>query len=107
MTSRFVYKWQFVNDEKGNQKRTIRMRLVLRGFMDIEAFPLDTFSGTAKRTNQRLLASEVAGQTDWVIASLDVDKAFLKCLTYKELAEATGEKNERYVSRYHPALLIF
>ena len=95
MTSRFVCKWKFTKDGKGNQIRIIRMRLVLRGFMDIEAFSLDTFSGTAKRTNQRLLASEVACMKDWIIASLDIDKAFLKGLTYKELAEATGEKERK------------
>ncbi len=60
--------------------------------MDLEAFSLDTFSGTAKRTSQRILASEAACHQDWIIASLGIDKAFLKGFTYKELAEATGEK---------------
>ncbi len=68
------------------------MRLVLRGFMDLEAFSLDTFAGTAKRTSQRILASEAACNDDYILASLDIDKAFLKGFTYKELAEATGEK---------------
>ena len=67
------------------------MRLCLRGFMDLEAFSIDTFSGTAKRTSQRLLASEAACNPDWILASLDIDKAFLKGFTHKELAEATGE----------------
>ena len=58
--------------------------------MDIEAFSLDTFSGTAKRSSQRILASEAACHPDWITASLDVDKAFLKGFTYRELAEATG-----------------
>ena len=64
--------------------------------MDTEAFSLDTFSGTAKRTSQRLLASESAVNPHFIIASLDVDKAFLKGFTYAELAEATGE-HERIV----------
>ena len=35
MTSRYVAKWKFVKNPKtGNMDRTIRMRLVLRGFMD-------------------------------------------------------------------------
>ena len=68
------------------------MRLVLRGFMDHEAFSLDTYSGTAKRQSQRLLASEAACHPDFILASLDIDKAFLKGFTYKELADATGEK---------------
>ena len=59
--------------------------------MDTEAFSIDTFSGTAKRQSQRLLASEAACNPDYMIASLDVDKAFLKGFTYKELAEITGE----------------
>ena len=72
------------------------MRLVLRGFMDWEAFSIDTFSGTAKRQSQRILASEAACHSDWILASMDVDKAFLKGITYDELAEATGEQ-ERVV----------
>ena len=67
------------------------MRLVLRGFMDQEAFSLETFAGTAKRTSQRILASEAASHRDWILASLDIDKAFLNGFTHKELAEATGE----------------
>ena len=95
MTSRYVckWKWVFVN---GHWIRIIRMRLVLRGFMDTEAFSLETYSGTAKRTSQKILASEAACHPNFIIASLDIDKAFLKGFTYKELAEATGEK-ERVV----------
>ena len=68
--------------------------------MDIEAFDLGTFSGTAKRQSQRTLASESAWrpewEPEWELASLGIDKAFLQGLTYKELAEATGE-TERLV----------
>ena len=97
MTSRYVAKWKWIKDNSGNWKRIIRMRLVLRGFMDIDAFSLDTFSGTAKRTSQRILASEAACHQDWTIASLDIDKAFLKGFTYKELAEATGEQERKVI----------
>ena len=96
MTSRFVYKWKFVKNEKGEMERTIRLRLVLRGFMDLEAFDVETFSGTARRSSQRLLASAAACKKEWIIASMDINMAFLKGLTYSELAEATGEK-ERMV----------
>ena len=97
MTSRYVAKWKWVKDKvTGKMSRVIRMRLCLRGFMDTEAFSIDTFSGTAKRTSQRILASEAACHPDWIIASLDIDKAFLQGFTYKELAEATGEQ-ERIV----------
>ena len=44
MTSRYVVKWKWIKDPKTESwKRIIRMRLVLRGFMDTEAFSLDTY----------------------------------------------------------------
>eukprot|EP00959_Pyramimonas_sp_CCMP1952_P457870 9475675-Pyramimonas_sp.AAC.1 len=51
--------------------------------MDTEAFDVETFS---------LLASEAACHPEWILASMDIDKAFLKGLTYEELAYATGEE---------------
>eukprot|EP00959_Pyramimonas_sp_CCMP1952_P006757 141316-Pyramimonas_sp.AAC.1 len=77
-------------------KRPIPLRLVLRGFMDLEAFDVETFSGTARRSSQRLLATTAACKKQLIIASLDINMAFLKGLAYQELAEATGEK-ERVV----------
>ena len=82
MTSRYVAKWKWVKLPNGQWQRIILMRLVLRGFMDLDAFSLDTFSGTARRTSQRLLASEAACNPEWILASLDVDKAFLKGFTF-------------------------
>eukprot|EP00959_Pyramimonas_sp_CCMP1952_P366312 7671916-Pyramimonas_sp.AAC.1 len=64
--------------------------------MDLETFDVETFPGTVRRSSQRLLASAAACKKQWVIASLDINMAFLKGLTYQELAEATGEK-ERVV----------
>eukprot|EP00959_Pyramimonas_sp_CCMP1952_P143162 2997360-Pyramimonas_sp.AAC.1 len=75
-------------------ERAIRLRLVLRGFMDLEAFDVETCSGTARRPIQRLLASAAACKKQWIIASLGINMAFLEGLTYQELAGATGE-NER------------
>eukprot|EP00959_Pyramimonas_sp_CCMP1952_P379784 7955579-Pyramimonas_sp.AAC.1 len=49
MTLRYGHKWKFVKNEKGRMERTIRLRLVLRGFMDLEAFDVETCSGTARR----------------------------------------------------------
>ena len=89
MTSRYVSKWKWIHDN-GQWKKVIRMRFCPRGFKDLEAMSIDTFAGTAKRQSQGILASEAACQPDWIIASLDIDKAFLKGFTYKELAEATG-----------------
>eukprot|EP00959_Pyramimonas_sp_CCMP1952_P040228 840920-Pyramimonas_sp.AAC.1 len=60
--------------------------------MDLEAFDVGTFSGKARRSSQRLLARTAACEKHWVIASLDINMAFLEGLTYQELAEATGEK---------------
>ena len=102
MTSRYVAKWKWVKQADSSWSRVIRMRLCLRGFMDTEAFSLDTFSGTAKRTSQRIIASEAACHDDWIIASLDVNNAFLKGFTYKELAEATGEKERTVCFRLPP-----
>eukprot|EP00959_Pyramimonas_sp_CCMP1952_P381966 8004258-Pyramimonas_sp.AAC.1 len=52
MTSRYVYTLKFVKNERGGMERTIRLRLVIRGFMDLEAFGVETFSGTARRPSQ-------------------------------------------------------
>ena len=60
--------------------------------MNLQAFDVEAYSGTARRANQRLLASTAACKKHWIIASLDISVAFLKGLTYRELAEATGEK---------------
>ena len=107
MTSRYVAKWKWLKDDNAQWQRRIRMRMVLRGFMDLEAFSLDTFSGTAKRTSQRILASEAACHKDWILASLDIDKAFLKGFTYKELAEATGERERVVCFKLPPGSATF
>eukprot|EP00959_Pyramimonas_sp_CCMP1952_P023494 493668-Pyramimonas_sp.AAC.1 len=60
--------------------------------MGLEAFDVETFPGTARRSSRRLLAGTAACKKQWVIASLDISMAFLKGLAYQELAEATGEK---------------
>eukprot|EP00959_Pyramimonas_sp_CCMP1952_P148702 3110605-Pyramimonas_sp.AAC.1 len=43
---------RFEND-KGEMERIIRLFLVLRGFMDLEAFDVEAFPGTARRPSQR------------------------------------------------------
>lgn len=70
--------------------------------MDIEAVSLDTFSGTAKRQSQKVIANEVAIHDKSNIAALDVDKAFLTGFTYTELAEATGEKERSVCFKLPP-----
>eukprot|EP00959_Pyramimonas_sp_CCMP1952_P355987 7455274-Pyramimonas_sp.AAC.1 len=45
MASSYVYKWKLVQNEKGAMERTVRLRQVLRGPMDFEAFDVETFFG--------------------------------------------------------------
>eukprot|EP00959_Pyramimonas_sp_CCMP1952_P073617 1538689-Pyramimonas_sp.AAC.2 len=90
MTSVYVCKWKFVKNEVGDIERTIRSRRVLRGFMGLEAFDVEMSSGRARRSIQRLLASAAARRKQFIIASLDIDVAFLRGLTRQELAEGTG-----------------
>eukprot|EP00959_Pyramimonas_sp_CCMP1952_P234961 4909494-Pyramimonas_sp.AAC.1 len=52
MTSRYVYRWKFLKNEKSEIERTIRLRSVLRGFMGLGAVGVETFSGTARRSSQ-------------------------------------------------------
>ena len=72
------------------KKWIIRARLCLRGFKDIDAKDLDSYAGTAHRYAQRMLVSE-AVLRKWDLGTTDISKAFLQGVTYKELAEATGE----------------
>ena len=105
MTSRYVAKWKFVKAssvDKGyaidatttkredGKVRVIRMRMTLRGFKDWDALMLETYSGTAKRLSQKLVASEAATR-GWAMAAIDIRKAFLKGVSYDELAKETGE----------------
>ena len=90
MDSRFVAKWKIVI-EKGIRKKLLRMRMTLRGFKDLEADRLVKYAATASRQSQRLISSEAACHDNWIIISIDVNKAFLKGLTYDELAKLTGE----------------
>ena len=59
-------------------------------FKDVDARHLDNYVGTSQRYSQRILVS-VAAQNQWDICTTDISKAFLQGVTYKELAEATGE----------------
>eukprot|EP00959_Pyramimonas_sp_CCMP1952_P424705 8895625-Pyramimonas_sp.AAC.1 len=47
-TSRYVRKWKFAQKKKGERERTIRLRWVLRGFMDLEAFGVEAFFGNSE-----------------------------------------------------------
>ncbi|CAE7210155.1 unnamed protein product [Symbiodinium sp. CCMP2456] len=91
MDSRFVAKWKKTEDENNQPKRIVRMRLALRGFKDIQADELEAFAATASRQSQRILCSELACRPHWKFVSLDVNKAFLQGMTYKEIHDLTGE----------------
>ena len=94
VTSRVVYDWEFAKNDKGETERAIRLRLVQRGYMDAEAFDVETSSETSRRVNRKLLASAAACNRKLVTDSFGIDKAFLEGLTGKELAAAADE-NER------------
>ena len=94
---KWVGKWKWVKvapkPNAGSQvekTRIIRMRMTLRGFKDQEADGLITFAGTSTRNSQRLVVSEAAIR-GWPVTTLDVKKAFLKGISYDELARITGE----------------
>ena len=89
---RWVGKWKWVKQKADpTQKvRIVRMRLTLRGFKDADADQLATYAGTSARLSQRLIVSEAVCR-GWTLTALDVKKAFLKGISYRELAEATQE----------------
>ena len=90
--SRWVHKWKYVKSQHDASKkvRIIRARLCLRGFKDREAEFLVNYAGTAGRLSQRLVVSEAVVR-GWKLTTIDVKKAFLKGVTYEELAKQTGE----------------
>jgi hypothetical protein len=91
MTSRFVAKWKFVTDANGQRRRIIRMRMTIRGFQDWFAHLDENYSATASRQSQRIVCSECACHPEWLMVTIDIEKAFLQGMTYKEIQEATGE----------------
>ena len=66
------------------------MRMTQRGFKDVDAADLLTFAGTSSRVSQRIVVSEAAVQ-GWHLTAIDVEKASLKGITYKQLAELSGD----------------
>lgn len=62
------------------------MRMPQRGFKDVDADSLQVSSGASSRLSQRIVVSECVVRK-WRMTTLDVKKAFLKGVTYEELAE--------------------
>ena len=83
--SRWVLKFKIVDG-----KREVKARLVVRGFKDAEADSLTTFAGTATRWGQRMICS-IAAQYQWRLWSADISMAFLRGLTFEEIAKTSGE----------------
>ena len=63
-----------------------------------------SYAGTSERYSHIILVSE-AVLRGWDLATTDISKAFLQGITYKELAELTGEPH-REVNVYLPAYCI-
>jgi hypothetical protein len=68
----------------------VKAKLTVHGFKDVEADELTTFAGTATRWGQRFIVATSA-QMLWCIATADVGSAFLRGLTFQQLAELTGQ----------------
>ena len=98
MTSRFVAKFKWVSDADGNRRRIIRMRLTIRGFQDWFAHLDENFSPTASRLSQRMICSEAACHPEGILVTIDVEKAFLQGLTYKQ----RNPGGDRRARKRHP-----
>ena len=84
LTSKWVLKW------KGEGKdRKIKARLTVQGFKDSQQ-DINNYSATTSRWGQRLVLL-IAAQMKWTLWAADVSEAFLRGLTFKELAESPGE----------------
>jgi len=92
----WVLKWKRVKttDKHGKTTETkiIKARLTARGFKDLQAYENDisTYSGTSSKTAQRIVNGHAA-QNGYTIWSMDISAAFLKGMTFKEIARLTGE----------------
>jgi len=82
---RWVIRWKLVGD-----KKQVRARLTVRGFKDLQASRLETYSGTASRFGQRWINIQAA-QHKMDLWSADVSQAFLQGLSFEEVARETGE----------------
>ena len=51
----------------------------------------ERYSGTAQRTSQKIICSELACHKEFIIFTLDIEKAFLQGLTTEEVAAVTGK----------------
>eukprot|EP00959_Pyramimonas_sp_CCMP1952_P090509 1894781-Pyramimonas_sp.AAC.1 len=87
MDSRWVIRWK----KQPDGKLAVKARLCIKGFKDLQQDRLDTFSATASRQSQRIVNFIAASRPKWVLWSCDVGSAFLKGLTFQDVADLTGE----------------
>eukprot|EP00972_Heterocapsa_arctica_P056315 8308102-Heterocapsa_arctica.AAC.1 len=85
--ARWVICWKGVN---ADGTKGIKARLTVRGFQDLQGFSLETYAGTASRWGQRMIVS-IAAVHGRQLFSADVGSAFLKGLTFDEVATMTGQ----------------
>jgi hypothetical protein len=83
LTSKWVLKWKHVEG-----KRIIKARLTVQGFKDRQQ--VDNYAGTTSRWAQRLILI-MAAQMKWSLHSADVSEAFLRGLSFEEVAKEPGE----------------
>ena len=79
LRSKWVLKWKEIEGS-----RQIKGRMVAQGFLDKQSTL--TFSGTTSRWGQRIVMA-VATQMGWDLLSADVSEAFLRGITFEELAK--------------------
>ena len=92
---KWVIKWKKVKQTVSGKEiwtKVIKARLTARGFKDVQAFSEDhqTYSGTASKWGQREI-NITAANTGHKLFSMDISAAFLKGMTFKEIAACTGE----------------
>ena len=90
--ARWVLRWK--PDSTNPRGKTVKARLVVRGFKDTQGDTLDTFASIVTPWAQQIILS-VAVQNDWHIRCLDVAQAFLQGIDFKTLAAQTGEPLRR------------
>eukprot|EP00971_Amphidinium_carterae_P278468 5527693-Amphidinium_carterae.1 len=90
MAKLWVLRWK--EDKESPDGRKLKARITLRGFKEWNA-EFATFAGTATRLAQRMVAMIAAlSKGQMTLEAWDVSSAFARGLTFRQLAEATGEK---------------
>jgi len=96
LESRWVLKWKWITD-----KWCIRARLTVRGFQDLQKGKLSKYASTASRWGQRVLVSTAVNH-GWPLVSADVSQAFLRGVTFADLAKLPGETVRQVQFRLPP-----